>query len=279
MLQITENKRKIKSCLRVTWLCAALCVLIGGGPVRAASSSEDALRSRVEQCYSALQQGDWRKAEKYLTKESKPIFRNEEKKPLAGYQIDSIKIEAGGRTASVVVQVPILASAAPGPILVQKTSLWRLIGRQWCMELAKPSANAAQQTPLGMAPKAPKVPPRLSVVYSKDLRFEFTWCSLGIVKGNEVQVARFPFKNVSNHVVTLTDLHGGDCLVLKTKQMEYQPGESGALEFEFDPSKLGLVGEQSFTQDIVFKTEPDDLYIKLTVAALVTPGPAPPANP
>jgi hypothetical protein len=280
MLQITENKRKIKSRLWVTWLCAVFCMLTQGGLARAASSSEDALRSRVQECYSALQRGDWNKAEKYLTKESKPIFRSETKMPLAAYQIESIKMEADGRTASVVVQVPIVSSAAPAPIPVQKTTLWRLIGRQWYMELPKADLNAPQQTPFGAVARAPTSPPRRSnAVYSRDLKFESTWCSLGVVKGNGVRVARFSFKNVSNHVVTLTDLHGGDCLVLKTKQMEYKPGESGTLEFEFDPSKLGLAGEQSFSQDIMFKAEPGDSYIKLTVAALVTPGPAPPANP
>jgi hypothetical protein len=106
------------------------------------------------------------------------------------------------------------------------------------------------------------------------------WRSLGIVEGRGTQVVRFPFKNVSTHVVTLADIQlGCDCLRLKTPQREYKPGESGALEIEFDLSKLSLNRDQSFIQDILFKTEPGGAYVKLTIAALVTSSPAPPAKP
>jgi hypothetical protein len=99
----------------------------------AVSSSEEALRARVEQCYSALQQGDWRKVEKYLTKDSKPLFRSENKKPLTAYQIQSINIESDGRTAWVVVQVHLVSAVLPRPILVPKSSVWRLVNRVWYM--------------------------------------------------------------------------------------------------------------------------------------------------
>jgi hypothetical protein len=243
----------------------------------AASSSEEALRARVEQCYSALQQGDWQKVEKYLTKDSKPLFRNENKKPFIAHRIQSIKIEPDGRTASVVVQVPVVSALLPSPILVPKTSLWRLINRVWYMELPRPDPNA-QQSLFDMAPKAPRSAP--GVVFSKDLKFESAWCGLGNVESNRTQVARFPFMNVSTHVVRLAEIQlGCDCLRLKTEQKEYKPGESGTLEIELDPSKLGLNAEQSFTQDIIIKTEPGGAYIKLTIAARLAPAPTPPAKP
>ncbi len=243
----------------------------------AASSSEEALRARVEQCYSALQQGDWQKVEKYLTKDSKPLFRSQTKKPLMAYQIQSIKIEPDGQTASVVVQVPIVSTVVPQPILIPKTSLWRLVNRVWYMELPKPDPNA-QQSLFGMAPKAVRAGP--GFVFSKDLKFESTWCGLGNVEGNATHVARFPFTNVSAHVVTLADIQlGCDCLRLKTQQKEYKPGESGTLEIEFDPSSLAVNSDQAFSQDIMIKTEPGDAYVKLTIAARVGPVPAPPAKP
>jgi hypothetical protein len=112
------------------------------------------------------------------------------------------------------------------------------------------------------------------------LQFESTWCSLGVVSDSAVRVGRFSFKNVSDHVVTLAAVQlGGDYLRLKTRQMEYKPGESGTLEFEFDPSKLGVFGDKSFMQDILFQTEPGDAYVKLTIAARLTLGPGPPAKP
>jgi len=277
MLQIAPIKRKIKGCFPAVWLLASLSLLTQGGPVMAASSSEEALRARVEQCYSALQQGDWKKVEKYLTKDSKPLFRSQNKKPLMAYKIQSIKIEPDGQTASVVVQVPIVSAVVPTPIPVPKTSLWRLVNRVWYMELPRPDPNA-QQSLFGMAPKAVRSAP--VSFFSKDLKFESTWCTLGNVEGNATQVARFPFTNVSTHVVTLADIQlGCDCLRLKTQQKEYKPGESGTLEIEFDPSSLAANADQAFSQDITIKTEPGDAYVKLTVAARVGPAPAPPAKP
>jgi hypothetical protein len=252
-------------------------LVIQGCPAKAASSSEEALRARVEQCYNALQQGDWQKVEKYLTKDSKPLFRDQNKRPFPSYRIQSIKIEPDGRTASVVVQVPVFSATVPKPILVPKKSLWRLINRVWYMELPRPAPDA-QQSLFDMAPKA--LTPAPPLAFSKDLKFESTWCSLGNVEGNGSRVARFPFTNVSTHVVRLADIQlGCDCLRLKTEQKEYKPGESGTLEIEFDSSKLGINTEQSFTQDIIFRTEPGGAYFKLTIAALVAPAPTPPAKP
>jgi hypothetical protein len=243
----------------------------------AAPSSEEALRARVEECYSALQQGDWQKVEKYLTKDSKVLFRSENKRPFIAYRIQSIKIEPDGQTASVVVRVPVVSAVVPKPILVPKTSRWRLINRVWYMELSKPDPNA-QQSLFDMAPKAlgPAPPP----AFSKDLKFESTWCGLGNVQDNRTRVARFAFTNVSTHVVRVADFQlGCDCLRLKTEQKEYKPGELGTLEIEFDPSKLGITREQSFTQEIILRTEPGGAYVKLTIAALVAPAPTPPAKP
>jgi hypothetical protein len=277
MLQITAIKPRSANRFLATRLLVWLCLLIQGGPVMAASSSEEALRARVEQCYSALEQGDWQKVEKYLTKDSKPLFRSQTKKPLLAYKIQSIKIEPEGRTASVVVQIPIMSSVVPTPIPVPKTSLWRLINHTWYMELPRPDPNARQSL-FGMAPRPLRSAPALA--FSKDLKFESTWCGLGIVEGNGTQVARFPFKNVSTHIVTLADIQlGCDCLRLKTQQKEYKPGESGTLEIEFDPSILAVNTEQAFTQDIIIKTEPGGAYVKLTIGARVGPGPAPPAKP
>jgi hypothetical protein len=256
---------------------ALLSLLLQGALVTAASSSEEALRARVEQCYTALQQGNWQKVAKYLTKDSKPLFRDQAKKPLAAYQIQSIKIEPDGRTATVVVQIPIVSAMTPKPVFVPETSLWRMVNHAWYMELSKPDTSV-QRSPFGTPPKAARSTPR--AVFSSDLKFESSWQSLGVIKGNGTQVVRFSFKNVSTHVVTLSDVQlGCDCLRLKTPQMEYKPGESGTLEIEFDPSKLSVSTDQSFMQDILFKTEPGGGYVKLTVAALLTSSPEPPATP
>lgn len=266
-------------CTLAAWLSVELCLLVAGTPVIASSSSEEALRARVEQCYSALQQGDWPKVEKYLTKDSKPIFRRQTKNPLMAYKIQSIKLEPDGQTATVVILVPIMSAAMPRPIPVPSTTLWRLKNRVWYMELSRPQPDAnAQQALFNMAPKVARA--SAPMVTSKDLKFESAWCGLGIVQSGETPVAKFAFKNVSTHSVTLAEVQlGCDCLRLKTQQKEYKPGESGTLEIEFDPASLGFTVEESFTQAVILKTEPGGGYVLLTIAARVAPAPEPPAKP
>jgi hypothetical protein len=72
---------------------------------------------------------------------------------------------------------------------------------------------------------------------------------------------------------------GCDCLRLKTEQKEYQPGQTATLEFEFDPSRLGVAAGEPFTHDIMIRTEPGGSYVKLTIGGGVAAGPAPPARP
>jgi hypothetical protein len=280
MLQMSVLKKRVKRCLLAASLLAACCLLAPGPLVMAASSSEEALRARVEQCYSALQQGDWPKVEKYLTKDSKPIFHAQtQKKPLLAYKIQSIKLEPDGQTATVVVEVPIMSAAMPRPIPVPNTTLWRLKNHVWYMELSRPQTDAnAQQALFNMAPKVTRPPAPL--VISKDLKFESTWCGLGNVESGETPLAKFAFKNVGTHSVTLAEVRlGCDCLRLKTQQKEYKPGESGTLEIEFHPASLGLTMEESFSQVVVLRVEPGDAYVLLTIGARVAPAPQPPAKP
>ena len=278
MVQISGIRRKTAGPpLPIRWTLL-LCLLVVPVCAKAAATSEEALRARVEECYNALQQGDWRKAEKYLTKESKPAFRNQSKKPIPGYEIQSIKIEPDGKTATVTVAVPIVSATTPRPIFVPRPTTWRLMGHAWYMDLPRPEPGGQQ---LAMGSRPPAVRPGSGLVPSKDLRFASSWSGLGEVPTNAVKVASFSFTNVSTHVVTLSDFHlGCDCLRLKTKQMEYKPGESGTLEIEFDRAKLAVSIEQSFEQDIIFQTNPGGGSVRLTISALLlAPSPAPAAQP
>jgi len=277
--QMNVLKNTVRRCFLAASLLAVCYVLAPGALVMASSSSEEALRARVEQCYSALQQGDWRKVEKYLTKGSREIFRDQTKRPPLGYRIQSIKLEPDGRTASVVVLVPLVTAAMPKPMPIPKTTLWRLVSGAWYMDLLPspdPSAQewlfgtAAVTTPQGRSPS----------LVSQDLKFDSTWVSVGVIEDSKPRVARFTFTNVSTHAVTLSEFQlGCDCLRLKTEQKEYQPGQTATLEFEFDPSRFGVHTEESFNQGVMIKTEPGGAYVKLTIAALVAPAPKPPAKP
>jgi len=278
MLKISVLKKRVKCRLMAAWLLCAYCLLAPGALVTASSSNEEALRARVEQCYSALQQGDWQKVEKYLTKGSREVFRNMAKKPLPGYRIQSIKMEPDGRTASVVILIPLVSAMMPKPIPVPQRTLWRLVNHAWCMDLLPTPDPSAQQWLFGTPPTTPHA--RSSSPLSHDLKFESTWFSLGTVEDGKIRVARFTFTNVSTHAVTFSEFQlGGDCLRLKTEQREYQPGETATLEFEFDPSHLGVAAGETFTQDIMIRTKPGDAYVKLTIGGVVAADPVPPAKP
>jgi len=270
MLKMIGKHQRASGCFLAGWLLGVLASIAGTLSVAAASSStsEEALRGRVQECYNALENGDWKKVEKYLTKDSKSIFRNQPRSPLPGYEIQSVTISPDSRTATVVVLVPVTSAVIPKPFPVPKTTLWRLVNHTWYLELSRPS-TANQPSVFDMMPKG-NIKPPARAAFSRDLKFDSAWVSMGTVTNNDKREAKFSFKNVSAHPVTLAEFQlGCECLRLKTQQMEYKPGESGTLEFEFDPAKLGINYEESFQQDIIFKTKPGGDYVKLTVAALL----------
>jgi len=90
-------------------------------------------------------------------------------------------------------------------------------------------------------------------------------------------VARFAFTNVSQRVVTVSVRQTScDCLRLKTQQKEFKPGEAGVIEFELDPSSLSFDIQSALTSTVMLQSEPEHAYTELTIAAVLSPGTAPP---
>jgi hypothetical protein len=274
MLKMRFTKAHVESFWPATALLTALSLLAGGVPLLASTSSEEALRRRVEQLYSALEQGDMRQAEKYLTKDSKPIFRAQPLKPAPGYQIDSIKLDPGGATALVVVKVPALLPMADQPIAMAQQTQWRLVRGGWYLQLERPDAQGLKSPFTARQEKAP-LP---ALTSPKDLKFQTNYVALSPTHPGEVKVARFPFTNISNHNVTLAEVQiGCECLRLKTQQKEFKPGEAGVLEFELDSSSLQFIGP--LTIAVLVKTEPENAYNKLAIGTVLVAGPAQPVGP
>ena len=271
MLQGYLNRWKAECSLSRTGLTAFLSLLLANAPVLADSPSEQALRARADQLYSALQQGNWRGVEKYLTKDSKRIFRSQSKKAIAGYHIDSVKIEADGQSAEVVVRLPGPPAMIAGPpIFIPESTRWRLVGRRWYMVLPDPRA---EHGPPGPGDQQQASGPHFST-NSADLKFASTWASVGFVHQGEVKVARFPFTNVSQHTVTVADVQSTcPCLKTTSQQKEFKPGEAGAIELTFDPSSFGFKNKLALTLTVSVQTEPEHALTQLTVAASLIPGP------
>jgi len=265
--------REIKMGANLRRLCAGLLAAVSlfstSASAKVASSSEQALRERADQLYGSLQRGDWRQAEKYVTKESKAVFRNLSRKPVTAYEIQSAKLDEGGETGVVVVQIPVFSGSPHGPIRVPETTHWRLIGGSWYLQLSSshstgsPPGIAGSRTP----PSSLLAPPR-----SKDLKFESTRISVGYVHADEVKVARFAATNASQHTVTVgVGQTSCDCLRMKSQQREFKAGEVGVIEIELDSSTLKVDSPQPFTFTMLLATEPEHALTELTILAVVVP--------
>lgn len=277
-MNVRATKKRVDSSFLAAGFCALFCLFAAGGPVMGSSSGEEALRTRAEKLYGAIQQGNWTEAEKYVTKESKQIFRSQTKRPVLAYRIGSIKVDPGGEKASVVMQIPVRTPFAAQPLITSQPTYWRLVHGVWYLEFPKPDPHAMDllfNPPAHpQAPALPPPPPR----GPPELKFKSTWAGLGYIHQGEVKVARFPFTNVSQHVVRVVGVQtGGDYLRLKTQQKEFKPGEAGVLEFELDPSVLGWNTEQALSLGVALKTDPGGVYTRLAIGAVFEPTAAPPA--
>jgi len=231
---------------------------------QAEGSGEAALRARVQELYGCLQEGNWSKAETYLTESSRETFRHQDKQRVDMFQIKSVKLEKEDR-AEVVVVVPASGPSAASFSVPQTTS-WRLVGGIWYLELPPPDLNPA--TTLFSKPKN-ALPPRPVV---QELEFKTEWFGLGNIQPGKVLVARFPFTNVSKHVVTIAEvINGCDYLRVKEQHKEYKPGESGVLEMELDSSSPALQVPQTLTVTVVVKSSPGGGLTKLTLSGIVPP--------
>jgi hypothetical protein len=277
MLQGHLNTRNVGHFLCRVGLIALLSLLPANTKVLAETPSEQALRARVEQLYGALRQSNWKKAEKYLTKDSRRVFRSEPKKNIAEYQVDSVKVEANGQSAQVVIRLPGPPAMIAGPpIFLPQTTRWQLVGGKWYMEL--PDPHLAGRLP-GPGDQQQVSGPHFTI-NSSDLKFDSTYASVGFVHKGEVKVARFPFTNVSQRAVTVADVQSTcPCLRLTSQQKEFKPGEAGAIELTFDPSTFAFKSRLALTLTVSVQTEPAHALTQLTVAAALIPVSEQPQHP
>ena len=277
MFQGHLNIRKVASFLSRFGLIALLSLLPANTRVLAESPSEQALRARADQLYSALRQGDWKKVEKYLTKDSRRVFRSQPKKTITEYQVDSVKVEANGQSAQVTVRLPGPPAMIAGPpIFLPQITRWQLVAGKWYMDLPDPHHAGGLPGP-GDQRQAPG--PHFTT-NSSDLKFDSTYASVGFVHKGEVKVARFPFTNVSQRTVTVADVQSTcPCLRLTSQQKEFKPGEAGAIELTFDYSTFSFKNRMALTLTVSVQTEPEHALTQLTVAAALTPGSEQPQHP
>lgn len=246
-----------------------LLVALAGGPGGLTSSAgertaelEQALRQRVQEYYSLLQRGRWTQAEAYVTEDTLVEYRNQNKNAFLDFSVVDVKVDPACPEAKVVVQIRFFTGIAPQPVAALRKTHWRLEeDGLWYVEIPKPDPRAFARLFEGRQGYSPG---------PEDLKFEDHRSGLGVIEYGQVKQARFPFTNVSDHVVTLSEvLTGCECLQVKTTKREYQPGESGELVIEFNSKGF----QRTYARTILVKTNPGELTTYLTVAAYVLPPP------
>jgi hypothetical protein len=275
---MTDGKTRANALIPAVALLVMVWMSWGAFPLSGQSATEEALRTRVEELYTALQQGNLALAELYVTKESRQVLVGGGKTPPLAHAIQSIKVDPAGDTATVVVSVTNIIPMIGQPISTPQTTHWRLLEDVWYAELPKPDPQALQKPFTTPQPRLPASALRARV-HSKDLKFDYFFFSLGEMYGDDVKVARFPFTNISDHNVTISDVKTTEYTRLKTQQKEFKPGEAAVLEFAVEPPALSAEDiPEAFSQTVLVTTQPENAVTTLTIGAGLYPPRTPPAK-
>jgi len=123
--------------------------------------------------------------------------------------------------------------------------------------------------------KAPETTPDTADIITADLSpeantpppqiiFENTVCDLGKIGPGETSSGEFKFKNSGKGPLKITKISECCGVVTKLQKMEYAPGESGVLKFEYgDSGKLGSVERRP----IVYSNDPTNPSVTLFIKA------------
>ncbi len=232
---------------------------------------EISLRKRVQEFYSFMQAGNYSRAEEYLTEESKEGFRNQAKGPFQAFEIDSVKLDTDGQTATVVVGIHAMSPLFPAEFAFPRSTNWVVTNGTWRLKLPPRDPNANLLKAMFEPPIAKQAPPLKPPPF--ELKFAQEVQNIETVEPHEVKIVRFPFKNVSDHVVRLAEVKPGcECIRLKTEKMEYKPGESGVLAFELDPKHEAYA--YGLNDLVMVKTDPGGGVKFLGVMTFVKPDPS-----
>jgi len=221
------------------------------------------LRGRVQEFYELLRTRQFSKAEALATKDSRERLRDQSLSPYMGFRILSAQLNPDGLSAKVNVEFTVIAAYMGGPMPMERQTTWRLEDNEWRIFVPQPPTTAAS-TLEGMMASSPGAKPDKP----EELKFKGHRFGLGVMKPGDVGTAAFPFTNISDHDVTITEIATDcDCIKVKPGKRLYKPGESGELVFDFDSSKF----EYQYSQTMVVKTDPGEIKSYLQINAEVVP--------
>lgn len=224
----------------------------------AAEQGTEVLQKRVREFYTLLQMRQTSRAEQYATTDSRERLRDQVNNPFMGFRVVSVSLNPDHQSGTAVVELMVMAPFATAPVPIRRTSEWKVEDGEWRVEVPAPPENTGDLLAL-TAQKAPK---------PEELKFVGHKFGLGVMKPGEVKEARYPFENVTDHVVKIAEVATGcECLKNKTTKLEYQPGEKGEIVIAFDSTNY----EYAFLNTIVVTTNPGDVKSYLQIGAQVVP--------
>lgn len=218
-----------------------------------------ALRARAQEFYTLLQARQIGRAERYATAATRERFLDQVGSPFLSFEIRSVTLGPDGTSAKVSVDFNVLAGFMGGVMTMTRDSDWRLEEGEWRVVVPeRPSSDLQSAMAMG-SQEVPK---------PEELRFEKHRVELEPLKSGETKLARFSFKNGTDHVVKISRVDTGcPCLTVKTQKMEYLPGEAGELVVEFNSTGY----EYEYSQTMVVWTQPGDVKSYLTLHTEVIP--------
>jgi hypothetical protein len=243
----------------VTWATLGLAT-----ENQAIQSQEHALRKQVGEYYTLLQAGRYSEAENCMTPDSRETFRKISKSPFLGFEIKSVTIDPGGKSALVLVQIhEFLPGLSAKAVDMPYKSNWKLTAGAWLLTLPKDLPTSPLS---GIASRAATTP----TSRAENLKFKGHKFLFGEMQQGEKKVARFPFTNESDHTVTIKSVETGTSLLtVEGYKKQYKPGEAGEIAIDFDPGNV----DREYAQTVVVKTDPNGVITYLTVYAYIMPPP------
>ncbi len=190
-------------------------------PSRAALGPEELdrrkklLSSRVAEIYKLFQIPSWRKAEAYLTEDSRDIFYEQPKGPVLDFTIKDLEVAPDGMSAQASVEIKFVLAQFPTPLTMLRKTRWVYEQDNWFMKLER-------------VPNHPLAPFLLQRTPDKNAVLRFPKLEQEISRGTREYV--FPFENAGKETLSVRALPDDcGCMEASLDKESYAPGEKGEL--------------------------------------------------
>jgi hypothetical protein len=226
-------------------------------PTKSSKAPEEVLRKRVQDFYTLLHDYRYDKAEVFATPATRANLRTQSKGAFLSFSIASMQFDTP-KKAQVSVIISTMHPPIPTPMPVSFNTTWVFIGGNWFIQMPKPpTVEQAAAGTTSIPPALPRLP--------DEIEFDSKMADMGTVKLTEKGIARIPFRNVTDHAVSLEVVTHCDCLVVTNLKKEYAAKESASLVIEFDPAKF----TDNYGQSVTVRTKPGNTESLVTVTAYI----------